>query len=420
MKGQLLEFGNGPTLLHYEMPQVRSVAMGLFVCAGSVYETAENNGISHFTEHATFKGTKKRTPFDIVADTDNIGAALNAFTGKTSTCYYVQCVDGDADKSAEILSDIFFDSTYPSAELEKERGVILEEISMSVDNPDDLSYETATQAFFEGHPAARPVLGTRENVSSFGTSDVLEYRKANYSGKRAYLSVAGNITADEAARLTEKYFLRFPGPGEPAGKIPVPETNSVFAKEFKDTEQANINLIFPSFPCGDGREEAAAVFNRLFGYGMSGRLYQTIRERMGLAYSVYSVNVAYPFAGFSDIYLGTSPEHAALAVRAVRKEIDTVKKDGISEEELERGKAQILSGFVFGSESSASIMTAAGRYAVSMGGLFDLDERIERIRAVTMDDVREILETAFDPDRAAVGYVGPETKEDLLAVLKDG
>lgn len=418
---KLTRFSDGLTLLYYQMPEVRSVSMGVFVKVGSVYESAANNGISHYIEHTTFKGTEKRSAFDIVAETDNMGAQMNAFTSKIATCYYIQCIDSDAEKSAEILSDLFFNSTYPDAECEKEKGVILEEIAMCNDTPDDLSYEMATAAYYKGHPIARPILGSKSNVKGFTRNDILNYKNKHYTADNTYLAIAGNISYENAVEIANKYFIdNFSIVKCKKRKISVPETHCAYVKKIKNIEQGNINILFPSCTFGDKSRNAVRILNTAFGYGMSSRLYQTIREQMGLAYSVYSYYTSYPFSGMSMIYLGTNPLNAANAIKATKKEIDAVKKSGISNDEFMRGKAQMLSSLVFGSESCSAIMTAIGRNAVKTDDLLNIDELINDIKNITMDDINDAISTAFDINRATVSYVGPKIENNLLDVLQNG
>lgn len=418
---KLNRFPNGLTLLYEEMPAVRSISLGVFVRVGSVYEDAKNNGISHFIEHIMFKGTEKRTAFDIVAETDNLGAQINAFTSKTTTCYYIQCVDRDIDKCTEILSDIFFNSVFPEDETEKEKGVVLEEIAMCRDTPDDLVCEAATAAFYKGHPLARPILGSKKNVAAFTRTAVEEYIDKHYTADNTLISIAGNLSYEQAVELINKYFIsEFSRLKCRNRKISTADTKTAYVKNIKKIEQGNLAFVFPSVSYKDSLANAARIFNSIFGYGMSSRLYQQIRERMGLAYSVYSYPSMYPDNGYSLIYIGTNTANIEKATLAVRDEILKVKKHGISKEEFLRGKAQIKSSLVFSGESSAGIMTSLGRHAIQTGGLYDIDKIISDIDAVTMDDINLIIDLSFNIEKATASYVGPKFEKNLLDLLQGG
>ncbi|MDD7245456.1 MAG: pitrilysin family protein [Eubacteriales bacterium] len=417
---KITKYNNGLTLVYYEMPDVRSAAIGVFVKTGSVNENAKNNGISHFVEHTMFKGTKKRSAFDIVAETDGMGAAINAYTSKTATCYYIQCVDSDFEKSADILSDIFFDSVFPDEELEREKGVILEEIAMCNDTPDDLSYEIATTAFYKGHALSRPILGTKSNVSGFSRDDILKYVGERYTSDNVVISVAGHVCFDKVYDVIgNKFALKFGNAVCGKNKIPLPATQSSYVKKFKKIEQGNVNVLFPSVSYDEPLFNATRIFNSVFGYGMSSRLYQNIRERSGLAYSVYSYLSPYEFTGHSMIYIGTNVANVEKALVAVSSEIDEVRKNGITEEEFSRGKAQIKSGLVFGLESSVGVMNLLGKHAVRTGELADIDALVADIDAVTSADVAEAIAVNFKKENATVGYVGPKIDKNLLDILKN-
>lgn len=417
---KLKKYKNGLTLAYYDMPELHSVSIGVFVNTGSVNETPKTNGLSHFIEHTMFKGTKRRTAFDIVADTDAMGANINAYTSKTATCYYIQCVDNDFENCADILSDIYFNSVFPADELEKEKGVILEEIAMCNDTPDDLSYEISSTAFYKGHPLARPILGSAKNVKSFTRDDVFRYMDERYTADNTVIAVAGNVRFENVDEIVEKYFIgNFTRIKSKKMKIDVPETHSVYVKKFKKIEQSNINILFPSTSYNDETFNAVKIFNSAFGFGMSGRLYQHIRERLGLAYSVYSYLSAYKQAGHGMIYLGTNVQNVERALEAVRKEIEEVKRTGLTDDEFLRGKAQIKSAFVFGLETSIGNMNLLGKHALLTGEVADVEELIGKIDAVTPEDVRKAIDVNYDLSKATVGYVGPRIDKNLLDILKN-
>ena len=318
------------------------------------------------------------------------------------------------------MSDIYFNSVFPADELEKEKGVILEEIAMCNDTPDDLSYEIASTAFYKGHPLARPILGSAKNVKSFTRDDVFRYMDERYTADNTVIAVAGNVRFEKVDEIVEKYFIgNFTRIKSKKRKIDVPETHSVYVKKFKKIEQSNINILFPSTSYNDETFNAVKIFNSAFGFGMSGRLYQHIRERLGLAYSVYSYLSAYKQAGHGMIYLGTNVQNVERALEAVRKEIEEVKRTGLTDDEFLRGKAQIKSAFVFGLETSIGNMNLLGKHALLTGEVADVEELIGKIDAVTPEDVRKAIDVNYDLSKATVGYVGPRIDKNLLDILKN-
>lgn len=416
---KIKKYNNGLTLVYQHAPMVRSVAIGIFVNVGSINENNKNNGISHFIEHMSFKGTKNRNAFDIVKEIDNIGAQINAYTSKVCTCYYSVCVDENTELCAEILSDIYFNSTFPEDEIEREKGVVMEEISMTKDTVDDFCIEMANTAFYKGHPLARPILGTKNNVKSFTQKDLFDYVDKHYTADNTVISIVGNITFAEVENLLNKYFIpEFGAKKAEKSKIGVAKTNSVFVKKFKKVEQSYLVFMFPGISFSDELAGAIKVFNTAFGYGMSSRLFQNIRERQGLAYSVYSYPSFYKDEGYCLIYVGTNVASVEKATVAIRNEIEAVIKDGITKEEFERGKAQIKSAFVFGQESTSNLMMLYGKYASMTGELIDIDSKIEEFDNITKDDIDNVIAKIFDFSKVTASYVGPKCDVDLLKLIQ--
>lgn len=415
----LKEYPCGLRVAHEFVSSVRSVAIGFQVGTGSVNESEKNNGISHFIEHMVFKGTGKRSAFQIASEIDEIGAAINAFTGKTATCYYTVSLSGDAEQCFDILSDIFFNAAFDEQEMEKEKGVILEEIAMVQDSPDDLSIELAAEAYFKGHPLERTILGTKKNVKNFTRADITEYISERYTPSNTVISIVGDISFEETDKLINKYVLPFFKAGKkPDDQIALSPGNSVQVVKFKDIEQSNIAIIFPSIAVDHPKASALHIFNNVFGGGMSSRLFQNIREQKGLAYSVYSYPSAYQKEGLFAIYLGTNKESVSLAVTAVKEEIERALKEGISEAEFKKGKAQEKSAFVFGQESTSTLMRIYAKHLLTKGTLYDIDKKLKEIDDVTMEDVREVIKTVFDFNRMTAAYVGPEAEVKIYDILK--
>lgn len=415
----LIKYPNGLTLAYKFIPTVRSIAIGVFAKVGSVNEDAKTNGLSHFIEHMTFKGTKSRTAFDIVAESDNIGANMNAFTSKTQTCYYMVCVDSDIEKCADILSDMYFNSIYPEDEIDREKGVVLEEISMSNDTPDDLCAELGTIEFYKGHPLARPILGSRKNVQSFTRDDIISFVKTHYTADNTIISVAGNISLEKLQEIVDKYFLNnFNNQKSKHKKIQHASGRLASVKKVKKIEQSHIAFYFPGISYTHQYANALKVFNTAFGYGMSSRLFQNIREKLGLAYSVYSYPSFYKENGNLMIYIGTNSASVEKATLAVREEILRAVESGLSEEEFKRSKAQMRSSLVFGQESTSGIMTTLGRHASLTGEYCDFDKLLKQIDDVSMEDINTVIKQIFDFNCVTASYVGPKCDADILKLIR--
>lgn len=403
----IYNFSDGMRLVHKKMPGIRSISAGIMVAVGSANETKANNGISHFIEHVMFKGTNKRTAFDISCDIDSLGAQINAFTSKLATCYYTISSDEYVENCLEILSDLFFDSQFDNAELEKEKGVILEEISMSEDDPSDLCLENLSTAYFEGSKLGLTILGERKTVKSFNRDMVKEYIAKNYCADNTVISLVGNIEFEDAIALAKKYFEgRFTNKKAGDWRDKPHNTKSVNVVKIKDVEQANIAFALPSFPIGSEYDLAVMLVNAVFGSGMSSRLFQEIREKKGLAYSVFSYPSTYCSNGNFSIYLGTNRESAVSAIESVRQELIKLKEFGITQEELDRGKKQLKGSYTISQESSSSMMRLYSRAALFENKTFDFDARLLEIDNISMDKVNYVINSIVDFDKISASYVG--------------
>ncbi len=417
---KIIRFDNGMNLVLVQNTAVRSVAIGVFAGAGSVTEPRELSGISHFIEHMAFKGTSTRSAFDIVNEIDSLGAQINAFTTKSYTCFYTVSLDVNAEKCAEVLSDIYFNPAFDDKELAREKKVVVEEINESEDTPDDICLEELASAFFEGHPLEKPILGTKGTLRRFNADTLREYKDKHYTAANTVLSVAGNISEADAVGIAEKYFASCFGQDEQTAREAVSpaETRSAFAFRKKEIEQAHLAVAFPSYGYGHKKSMAVQLLAAIFGMEMSSRLFQGVREKLGLCYTIVGYPSTYENNGAFIIYTATSPENAEEAVRAIRAEIDTVIDCGITEDELKKGKEQLKTSMVLGQESTSSMMRAFGRHAVQTGGLYDIDGRIEEIDALTVEDVCDVAKEVFDCGRASCSMVAKTRGKDMLKVLK--
>ncbi len=419
MKAQIYKFEDGLRLVHLERKSTRAVAIGLLTGAGSENETAENNGVSHFLEHMFFKGTKTRGSLDIVKEIDALGAQINAFTSKTGTCFYTFSIDDDSERCAEILSDIMFDSVFDKEELERERKVVLEEISMSDDDNADVCLDTVATLYFGDNPLARPILGTRETVKALKREDLLEYIDKNYCAENTVVAIVGNISAARARKLTEKYFVgRFASNPNRKWQDVAHVTTGAYKTVFKPIEQANVGMAFPSVSIKDENYLAVNAGGYVFGGGMSSRLFAEVREKHGLAYSVYSYNSFYANNGYAGIYVGTNTKSALQAVGIVAEIIDDVRRNGFTEEEFRRGIQQAKAAYILGQDSNGALMRYYAKQLLMTDGVSDFDELIATLDKIKYDEFNKIYSNEFDRSKVSLAYVGREIKDDLFAAIK--
>lgn len=407
---------NGVTVVMERMDSVRSVAFGIWVDNGSKHETREINGISHFIEHMLFKGTEKRTAKDIADEMDYVGGQINAYTSKEYTCYHTRTLDTHFGKALDVMADMFLNSVFDDSEIEKEGGVILEEISMYEDSPEDLAHELVSLGVFKGNPLCYPILGTHKTVSSFNSAKMKEYYKKRYTPENTVISIAGSFERDRALDAIEHYFGGFTGGGEKRTEK-TPAYTPVRVKKIKDIEQAHVVMTFPGIKLGTDETYALSIFDTIFGGGMSSRLFQKIREEMGLVYSIYSSPAMYKQTGLYSIYAGMGVSRAESVINLIMREINGLKTDRITEEQLQKTKEQIKSGFIISLESTSNRMLSIGRSRLLLGKVQTADEIIAKIDAVTLESVYALLENIFDFDKVCVSAVGKVDGLDIDGAL---
>lgn len=415
---RIIKTDSGLRLWIKPMHTTRSVAIGVFVGAGCLYECKENSGIAHFIEHMVFKGTGKRNAFQISDEMESKGIQINAYTSKGNTAYYTISTDEYAEDCMEMLGDLYFNATFTAENIEKEKCVVIEEIGMSEDDPEDLCLELLSTAHFGTHPVANSILGTVETVRSLNEEKIREFMRKYYIPENTVISIVGNIKVETARALVEKYFAFEKHKPYIAPVLPpaVPQCNPAY--RYKDLEQANIAISFPQFSYFDKRSTAGSLVANMLGGGMSSRLFQRLREELGLVYNVYVTENQYSNCGDAVIFLATSPCTAQKAVEAVKEVILEVKKDGFDAKEIEKSKAQYRASSILAAESSSFLMRAGGRRGILMNEPYDLDERIAEIDGVTAEMVAEIIETVYCLDKASVSYVGKETDTDFLKIIR--
>lgn len=399
-------YENGLRVIVKEIEYVQSVTMGIMVGAGSAYETAEENGISHFIEHVNFKGTEKRTAFDISDEVDGIGAQINAFTSKDVTCYYIKCIDEHVEKSFEILSDIFLNSLYPEDELDKERTVIIEEINMTEDTPDDLCIDKLATAFWGNKGYGATILGPIENAKRFSKEDIFNYRKKYYVPENTVISFAGKVKFEKVVELIDRYFSNFKSNGAFVKPLLKPELILGDACLDKPIEQAHIGLALPSIEITSPDRSASLCLSSILGGGMSSRLFQSVREKRGLAYSVYSFISAYKETGVLYIYAGVNPKMVEQAYDCIIDELNSLSINGISQKELNRAKEQIKGSTALSSESTSSLMMSFGKRLLLSNQIFDVEKELQKLSALKLEEVNEVALRRFNCNQMATSIVG--------------
>lgn len=400
------KFPSGLRLVVKKIDGLLSVSMGLLVGTGSCFETEQENGISHFIEHMMFKGTPKRNAFEISDAMDRIGAQSNAFTSKDTTCYYAKSTSEHLEEAFEILSDFVLHSTFPESEMDREKGVVLEEIAMVEDTPDDLCLDVLAEAYYGTAGYGRTILGPSDNVRRFTREDLCAYIAECYNPANIVVSLAGNVDPRFAEELVEKYMESelIKRAFTPRAKQIELRGQSLFRS--KDIEQVHFAFGYPSFPREDKRMDAAMVVNAVLGGGMSSRLFQRVREQLGLAYTVYSFISSYTEGGSLTVYAGVNPNNVQKACDAIDETIDTLRKNMITPEELARGKEQLKSSLIMAQENTATQMIAYGKYMLYNDSILDMEKRIRELGALTLDDCALALEGSFHTDHAATAAVG--------------
>ena len=396
--------GNGLRVVTEYIPHFPSVSVGLWIGAGSMYESEAENGLSHFVEHMLFKSTENRTTREIAVEMDAIGGQVNAFTSKECTCYYAKVIAEHLPRAMELLSDLLLNARMDEEEFEKERGVILEEIAMCEDTPEDLVYDLLAEAYFGDHPLARPILGSQQQIASVSREALIDYRRRHYRPDNTVLAIAGDFDEKQFRELAERYLGRWKAQGETRMPEPRLEACAKLLTRKKDIEQVHLCLAYPGVAQDDDALYPLSVMNNLLGGGMSSRLFQRIREEMGAAYSVYSFPSTYPNCGTLTIYAGTSPELAQKVADELHKQIDELMKGGVTQEEFTMAKDQLRVSYILGLESSSSRMSSIGRSKLLRGKAVDPKEVIAKIEAVTREDVERILRETFSKPCSASAF----------------
>jgi len=397
---------NGLIVLTERMEHLRSVAMGVWIKSGSRCEDAETNGISHFVEHMVFKGTRSRTSLNIAREMDSIGGNLDAFTGKETICFNVKSLANHVPIALDVLADLVLNPVFASTEIERERGVILEEIKIDEDNPDVLVHELFTQNFWKDHPLGKPILGTTKTVGRLDQQKLFDYHAASFRGGNMVFSAAGDLEHDAFVDAVSKKFVGLPS-GEAAHEMQAPLASArIILQNKKSLEQVQLCMGVPAPKITDDNRFATLILNTVLGSGMSSRLFQTIREERGLAYAIYSDLSPYSDTGSLCVYAGTSANKALDVIDLVLAEFRNLKEVPLSDEELTRAKDQLKGNILMGLESSNSRMANLARQEMYFHQFFTADEIIARIDAVDAEHVQAMAQRLFVSERIAVTLLG--------------
>lgn len=397
---------NGVRVITEVMPHVRSVSVGIWVGTGSRREVGAENGISHFIEHMLFKGTENRTAEDIARSVDSIGGNLDAFTSKELVSYNAKVMDEHLPLAFDVLSDLVLHPQFREEDIEKEKGVILEEMKMEVDNPEYLIHEMFTSNFWKGHALGKPIIGTRQSVKKFDRERIAGYYRKNYAPGNILITAAGHLGHDELVRLATLHFAGL----SPDGFFPpeaTPHTHAnIVLRDKRSLEQTHICLGVPSYPLAHEKRFAMYALNTVLGGGMSSRLFQNVREKLGLAYSVFSELNLFQDTGCQMVYAGTSIETARKVIDLILAELKTMKDEQIGAEELRRAKDNLKGSLMLSLESTSNRMANLARQAMFFGKFFTLDELVESIEGVTAAEVQEVAQEFFKPELISCAVLG--------------
>ncbi|MGA8034595.1 MAG: pitrilysin family protein [Candidatus Acidiferrales bacterium] len=397
---------NGLVVITEPMEHVHSVSVGIWLRSGSRREPADLNGISHFIEHMVFKGTARRSAEDIAREVDSVGGMLDAFTSKEMVCFNTRVLDEHLPKAFDVLADMVLDPKFAEDEIEREKSVILEEIRMTQDNPEDLVHELFTQNFWAPHALGKPILGTPETVSSFSRDSLCDWFDEWYAPNNMVITAAGHLTHEQLIKLVEDRFSSRAASGASINDPKPKPATHVTLRTKSELEQVHLCLGVPALPMTDQRRFAVAVLNNVLGGGMSSRLFQNIRERQGLAYSIFSELSSYRDTGTLSVYAGTSLETASQLVSSVLDEFRRLRDEPLTTEELRRAKDHLKGATLLALEGSGQRMNSLARYHMYFNRHFTAHDLIALLESVTIEDVRQLAREFFQPGRLAASVVG--------------
>ncbi|PKK90556.1 MAG: peptidase M16 [Candidatus Wallbacteria bacterium HGW-Wallbacteria-1] len=405
-------FDNGLTVVLEAIPHVRSVSIGFWVKAGSIYEEGKMNGASHFIEHLLFKGTGKRDAQEIAATLDRVGGQLNAFSSKEYTCFYAKVIDQHTDLAIELLTDLLRNSVFNEKEIKREKKVVLEEIKMYDDTPDELIHEMFSQELWKNSSWGQPILGSRKNIENMSREDLVSFYQKFYTPDNIIVSVAGNIDPDSIMSAVEESFHDLKGSVEHP-EITEPVTKSGILVKTKDIEQVHMCLGIPGLKKLDDDKYALTVLSIAMGGGMSSRLFQEIREKRGLVYTIYSYQTDYRDAGFFTVYAGFSKKNLKTLLKLVIDEFENVKARGFTEDELLRAREQLKGSLILGLESTSNRMSRMARLEIYLKNNQSIDDLIKQIDSIGNDDIIRVMDRLYDREKLLLTAIGPVERKDI-------
>lgn len=405
---QSIELSNGVRILTEKVPGIRSVALGIWIGSGSRMEIPGEEGVSHFIEHLMFKGTKRRTARDIAESLDAVGGQLNAFTAKEMTCYYARVMDEHLPLAVDVLTDMLFNSTFEKKALDKERGVVKEEISMYEDTPDELIHDVFMATAWPDNPLGKPVLGTIQSLDEIDRNVVKNYIERQYVPEKIVIAAAGCLEHEAVQTLLRPIFETLTKRSQPA-LHPAPAGLSGMTKKLtKPTGQMQICLGTQGISIADERNYPLYILNNILGGGLSSRLVQSIREERGLAYSVYSFNNSFKDAGIFAFYAGTAPSAAGQVIELFQKEMDNLCSQGVTQAEFDRAKAQVRGSLYMGIESVSNHMNRLGRNMLLLDKIIPPEETIRKVENVCIEDIQKLAAYLFHNQPHVLATIGPE------------
>ena len=401
---------NGLTIIGEEIPYLKSISLGVWVKAGSIMETKENSGVSHFIEHMLFKGTTNRTSKELAREIDNLGGVINAFTSKECTCVYVKLLDEHINIGIDVLSDMILNSRFDERDIKKEKSVILEELKMYEDSPDDLVYDLLLENIYKDHSLGMNILGDRQSLKNLKRESILDYYNKYYVPNNSIISICGNFKFEEIVKQIEEKFKTWQ-PKSVDTTTTKPNFNPCIVKKNKDIEQVNLAINLDAIPMTNNREVyALSVVNNVFGGSISSRLFQKIREEKGLAYSIYSSQTLYEDCGELGIFASTSTENIQEVYKSILEEIELIRNEYISPQEIHESKEQLKGSYMLDLESTSSRMMSNGKNLLMRNKVDDEQDIIDYINAVEYDDVVKIIKKVFNTENMGVCIVGKDVE----------
>lgn len=401
---------NGLTIIGEEIPYLKSISLGVWVKAGSIMETKENSGVSHFIEHMLFKGTTNRTSKELAREMDNLGGVINAFTSKECTCFYVKLLDEHINIGIDVLSDMILNSRFDELDIKKEKSVILEELKMYEDSPDDLVYDLLLENIYKDHSLGMNILGDRQSLKNLKRESILDYYNEYYVPNNSIISICGNFKFEEIVKQIEEKFKTWQ-PKSVDTTTTKPNFNPCIVKKNKDIEQVNLAINLDAIPMTNNREVyALSVVNNVFGGSISSRLFQKIREEKGLAYSIYSSQTLYEDCGELGIFASTSTENIQEVYKSILEEIELIRNEYISPQEIHESKEQLKGSYMLDLESTSSRMMSNGKNLLMRNKVDDEQDIIDYINAVEYDDVVKIIKKVFNTENMGVCIVGKDVE----------